>query len=145
MADRGSDRRSGTERGTDNEVELNPDGTPRHRRMGDRRDSPRIPIGLMVRYPELGGSFEEREGDVSIGGAFFNERFSPQATRVELRFKLPTLTEEVRCEGELIRVADEAEGHFAVHVRFEELPVDVELALARFIDDHLLAQSKQEG
>lgn len=140
MAERRRDRRSGADR--TNESELSGDGSRRLQpRMGDRRDSPRIPLALLVRYPEVGGSFEERGGDVGLGGVYFEERFEPQGAGVELRFRLPTLEEEVRCLGEILRVSDEGEGVFGVHARFEELPSETERALARFIDDDELSRS----
>lgn len=144
MAARRRDRRSGTDR--TNEGALSGDGSRKiERRMGDRRDSPRIPIALMVRHPSAGDSFEEREGDVGLGGVYFEERSEPQGSGVELRFKLPTLQDEVRCEGEIIRVSQEGEGVFGVHVRFGELPTEIERAIARFIDDHELGRAKQEA
>lgn len=111
------------------------------RRMGERRDSPRIPMKILVRQVELGGSFEERPGDLGVGGAFFEERSIPVGRRVELRFRLPGLEREVRCQGEVLRVSREPE-KAGVHVRFMDLPTEVELAIARFIDDDLLKKGE---
>lgn len=113
------------------------------RRMGDRRDSPRVPVKIRVRYPETGGSFEERDGDISIGGVYYREAIPPQSKRVELRFRLPTFAAEASCGGEILRISSEENGRPGVHVRFDELPVDLELALARFIDQHELEKNKE--
>jgi uncharacterized protein (TIGR02266 family) len=114
------------------------------RRMGDRRESPRIPIKLLVRYPDRGGSFEERDGDIGVGGVYYEEQSAPSGKRVELRFRLPKLEQEVRCEGEIVHVAEAAGGVTGVRVRFGELQTDEELALARFIDDAELERKGPE-
>ena len=132
------DRRSGNERRTAPPAEGN---TRRaERRMGDRRDSPRVPMKILVRQVELGGSFEERSGDIGVGGVFFEERSLPIGREVELRFRLPGLEREVRCQGEVVRVS-QGPGKPGAHVRFVDLPTEVELAVARFIDDQVLKRS----
>jgi uncharacterized protein (TIGR02266 family) len=98
----------------------------------DRRESRRVPIRLMVRDAELGGSFEERDGNLSMGGVYFEEEHPPSGTRVELRFLLPR-EHEVRAFGEVLRVTRGGD-RFGAHVRFEELPLEAELAIARFLD-----------
>jgi hypothetical protein len=108
----------------------------RERRMGDRRDSPRVPLKLLVRQVDLGGSFEEKDGDISVGGVYFADRHTPAGRQVELRFRLPGRDKEIRCQGEILRVS-EGKGRYGAHVRFVDLPTDVELAVARFIDDQL--------
>jgi len=105
----------------------------------DRRDSPRIPIRLKVRHSNLGAAFEERAGDIAVGGVFFQEPAPPSGKRVELVFRLPGVEEEFACEGEIVRIS-EAGGRFGVHVRFGELPTKTELAIARFIDNENLAK-----
>ncbi len=99
----------------------------------DRRDSKRVPIRLMVRDAALGGSFEERSGNLSLGGVYFSEGHPPFGTRVELRFVLPGEQGEIRAEGEILRVSRERVT-FGAHVRFERLPLEAELAIARFLE-----------
>lgn len=103
------------------------------RRMGDRRDSPRINVRLWVRMVDAGGSFEEKVGDVGIGGAYFEDRHLPVGKAVQLRFTLPGKADEIRCDGEILRISEQ-DGSFGAHVRFTEIPTDAELAIARFID-----------
>ena len=105
--------------------------------MPDRRDSPRFRLKLWVRQVEAGGSFEEKDGDVGVGGAYFVDRHHPVGKAVQLRFSLPGRAEEIRCDGEIVRVS-EREGRFGAHVRFSDLSTDIELAIARFIDDYVL-------
>jgi hypothetical protein len=133
--DQKTDRRSGLERRSSSEP-AEVDARQRQRRMGDRRDSPRLPIKLLVRDVEAGGSFEERDGDIGVGGVFFKERFVPTGRRVELRFQLPTMTDEIRCEGEVVHFS-EADGRTGAHVQFLELPIATERAIARFIDERV--------
>ena len=99
----------------------------------DRRDSQRVPIRLMVRDPALGGSYEERDGNLSLGGVYFSEGHPPVGTRVEVRFLVPGEHVEVRAEGEILRVSREG-GAFGAHVRFQDLPLESELAIARFLE-----------
>ena len=102
----------------------------------DRRDSPRVPMKLLIRDLAEGGSFQELEGDISVGGVAFHVRYPPTGSQFEVRFRLPGQDKDVRCKAELIRIRDEAEGK-GVHLRFLEIDVDQELAIARYIDDLL--------
>jgi uncharacterized protein (TIGR02266 family) len=99
----------------------------------DRRDSHRVPIRLLVRETALGGSFEERSGNLSLGGVYFTDGHPPFGTRVELRFMVPGARGEVRCEGDILRVT-RAAGGFGAHVRFQQLPLETELAIARYLE-----------
>ena len=99
----------------------------------DRRDSLRVPIRLLVRDAALGGSFEDRPGNLSLGGVYFTEAHPPFGTRVELRFLVPGVQGEVCCVGEILRVT-RAAGGFGAHVRFHDLPLETELAIARYLE-----------
>ncbi len=96
----------------------------------DRRDSRRIPVRLLVREPALGGSFEEREGNLSIGGVLYWALHPPVGGRVEIRFFIPAFKREVQAVGEVLRVSREGD-RFGTHVRFVEIPLDAEMTLAR--------------
>jgi hypothetical protein len=98
----------------------------------ERRDSLRVPIRLLVRDATLGGSFEERTGNLGLGGVYFTEGHPPYGNRVELRFVLPDTRHEVRATGEILRVSREG-GSFGAHVKFEDLPLESELEIARFL------------
>ncbi len=99
----------------------------------DRRDSLRVPVKLLVRDATLGGSFEERDGNLALGGVYFAEGHPPYGSVVEVRFILPGTRQEIRASGEILRVSREG-GSFGSHVRFQDLPLDAELAIARFLD-----------
>jgi uncharacterized protein (TIGR02266 family) len=109
-------------------------GLPGQAPESDRRDSRRVPIRLMVRDAALGGSFDERAGNLSLGGIYFTEGHPPFGTRVEIRFLLPGHPEEVRAVGEILRVSREGRT-FGAHVRFQDLPLETELAIARFLEE----------
>lgn len=101
----------------------------------ERRESRRVPIRLMVRDCALGGSFEERPGNLSLGGVYFAEGHPPFGARVEIRILLPRERTEVRALGEILRVSrQDGGGTFGAHVAFRELPLDAELAIARFLE-----------
>lgn len=98
----------------------------------DRRDSARIPLPLLVRDESLGGSFEERRGNLGLGGAFFEALHPPAGDRFQVRFLLPGGREEIRARAEVLRVTREGE-RFGTHLRFLDLALDTELAIARFL------------
>jgi acyl-coenzyme A thioesterase PaaI-like protein len=98
----------------------------------DRRDSERVALSLLVRDAALGGSYEERIGNLSIGGVFFDGLHPPVGSRFEVRFLLPGGRDEIRAVGEVLRVSREG-ARFGAHVKFVEIPLDSELAIARFL------------
>jgi len=100
----------------------------------DRRDSQRVPFTFQVRERALGGSYEEREGNLSIGGVYFTGNHPPTGAVVEVRFLIPGHDHEVAAVGEVIRVSRDDQ-KFGAHIRFSEIPLDCELALARFFQD----------
>jgi len=100
---------------------------------GERRDSRRVPIRLMIREAALGGSFDERKGNLSLGGIYFAESHPPFGTRVEVRFLLPGSSREIQAVGDILRVSRRG-GTFGAHVRFEDLALEDELAIARFLE-----------
>jgi hypothetical protein len=97
----------------------------------DRRESQRIPFTFRVREKGASGSFEERAGNLSLGGVYYTGTQPPTGTAVELRFSIPGHAHEVAAEGEVLRVSRTNE-LFGSHIRFTEIPLDCELALARF-------------
>jgi hypothetical protein len=99
---------------------------------GDRRDSERVPIQLLVRDAALGGSFEPYEGNLALGGVYFDAFHPPAGTRLEVRFLVPGAREEVRATGEVLRVSREGP-RFGAHVKFVDIPLEAELAIARFL------------
>ena len=105
---------------------------PKSEASRDRRDSVRVRLPLLVREVELGGSFEERQGNLRLGGAFFEALHPPVGSRLEVRFLLPGRQQEIRTQAEVLRVTREGE-RFGAHLRFVDLPLEDELAIARFL------------
>src|SRR3954469_21404289 len=102
-------------------------------RGDERRESPRVPMTFLVRDVVEGGSYLEREGDLSLGGIYWKGKYPPFGTQVEVRFRLPGVPKEIRAQGEIIRVMDK--GHdLDFHVRFTHVDVADELAMARHIE-----------
>lgn len=87
---------------------------------------------FLIRDVVEGGSYVEREGDLSLGGIFFKGRYPPAGTRVEVRFRLPGVPKELRAKGEIIRVKTVGE-RFDFHVRFVELGTAEEREVERFL------------
>jgi uncharacterized protein (TIGR02266 family) len=111
-----------------------PDSQPRReRRGGERRDSPRVPMSFLVRDLAEGGSYQERIGDLSVGGIHWTGKYPPEGAEVEVRFRLPREPREIRARGEIIRLEAEG-GGIGFHVRFTHLDVESELAVARYLE-----------
>jgi hypothetical protein len=106
----------------------------------DRRESQRIPFTFRVRERAVGGPFEQRSGNLSLGGVYFAGEHPPTGTFVDLRFSIPGHEHEVSAEGEVLRVSRDA-NLFGSHIRFTQIPLDCELALAR----HLQALAASEA
>lgn len=132
MADRRSPPSSDRRRNPNTPAE--PISRQRTRRMGDRRDSPRFPMTFLVREHGEDNLWEERAGDLSIGGIHWTGSAPPKGNLVDVRFRLPGIPRELRASGEIIRLSDAANG-INFHVRFTELDVESELAIARYLDD----------
>ena len=99
----------------------------------ERRDSGRVPIQLLVRDAALGGSFEPYEGNLALGGVWFDAFHPPFGSRVELRFLVPGASREIQAVGEVLRVSRDG-ARFGAHVKFVDIPLEAELAIARFLE-----------
>ena len=109
----------------------------------ERRDSPRVPMSFLVRDVGLrDGEWEERSGDLSLGGISWRGKTAPHGTEVDVRFRLPLVPKEVRARGEILRVKAAGVG-IDFHLRFTDLDVRAELAIARYLDD--LIEKKKKG
>lgn len=103
----------------------------------ERRESPRVPMTFLVRGATSRDSeWEERSGDLSLGGIYWKGTTAPAGMEVEVRFRLPAVTNELRARGEIIRVRAAGQG-IDFHVRFTALELDAEMAIAKFLDEHL--------
>lgn len=105
------------------------------RRREDRRDSPRLPMKFLLRDLKDDSGWHEREGDLSLGGIAWAGKYPAMGTDVEVRFRLPGVPREVRASGEIIRVVQKS-GGIEFNVRFTELDVRSELAVAKFLDEN---------
>jgi hypothetical protein len=98
----------------------------------ERRDSQRVAIPLLVRDTALGGSFEPHRGNLAIGGVYFEALHPPVGSHVEVRFLVPGAAEEVRARGEVLRISRDGP-RFGAHVKFVDIPLEAELAIARWL------------
>lgn len=102
----------------------------------DRRDSPRVPMTFLLREKD-NEEWVERSGDLSLGGIFWHGRTPSTGTEVDVRFRLTGVPREVRAKGEIIRVKEQGSENIDFHLRFTELDVESELAVAKYLDDWL--------
>jgi len=101
----------------------------------ERRDSPRVPMSFHVRRAGTEAAFEPRDGDLSLGGCAFRGAALEPGTQLEVRFRLPSLTDELKVRGEVLTASEAAQQAATTRVRFLELPVEAELAIARHLHD----------
>ena len=87
----------------------------------DRRDSQRVPFRFQVREAAARGSFEEREGNLALGGIYYAGLHPPVGAVVEVRFLIPGHTEEIMALGEVVRVSRDGD-RFGAHLRFTDDP-----------------------
>lgn len=114
------------------------------RTTDDRRESPRVAMRIRVRRADTADTFDSREGNISLGGFAWYGYALPVRTRVEARFSLPDAEEELQVLGEVIHVGHGSRGSSA-HVRFLDLAPELEMRIARYLDDLELAESKSRG
>jgi hypothetical protein len=110
----------------------------------DRRESPRVSMRFLVKRAGTSGAFESREGNLSLGGFAWYGAALSVGTKVEARFSLPDSGGEIQVSGEVLHVGHGSRGSCA-HVRFLDLPVEVELRIARYLDEVELVESKSRG
>jgi PilZ domain len=108
--------------------------------VDERRESPRVKMEFLLRDVGMrDGEWELREGDLSLGGISWRGKTAPHGTEVDVRFRLPGVTKELRARGEILRVKAAGQG-IDFHVRFTELEVTAELAIAKHLDEWLAKQ-----
>lgn len=108
----------------------------------ERRDSPRVPMTFLVRdVGQRDAEWEERDGDMSLGGIYWRGKTAPHGTEVDVRFRLPGVPKELRARGEILRVKAAGVG-IDFHLRFTELDVQSELSIARYLDEWLMKKKK---
>jgi len=106
---------------------------PDERRKGERRISPRVPMAFLVRDLKEGPSYEERHGDIGLGGIWWEGRYPPLGRKVEVRFRLPGVPQEIHASGEIIRLSESGR-QLGFHMRFTQLDVESELAIAKYLE-----------
>ena len=106
----------------------------------DRRDSPRVPMSFLVRDADHEeGEWEERAGDLSLGGISWRGKTAPLGREVDVRFRLPGVSRELRARGEIIRLKAHDAG-LQFQLRFTEMDTQSELAVAKYLDDLIIAE-----
>ena len=110
----------------------------------ERRASPRVSMRLRVRRADSPDPFIAREGNLSLGGFAWFGGALPVGTRVEARFVLPGAPEELGAWGVVLHVGHGGRGSSA-HVRFQDLPADVESRIARYLDELELSEPHEGG
>jgi hypothetical protein len=107
--------------------------------VDDRRISPRLPMQGLSVWTEEG--VRGGEGNVGLGGIFFRGRGEKlSSSTLTVGFTLPGDAVEIRAQGEVLEQKHDGE-MLSLRVRFTELPLSSELAIARYIDDQLKAHA----
>lgn len=111
------------------------------RRMEERRDYPRFDIALDVREPN--GRSRSCFGDLSPEGAAFVTTAPPLGDVVLLRMNLPNVDGPIIAVGRVLARTGVAAG-VQVSVRFTEIDIAGQLAIAEWAQDRLLAHRATE-
>lgn len=107
----------------------------------ERRDCPRLSLERIT--VAWGDQRYEGCGDVSIGGALWmGEGPIEVGQRVRVSFELPGELEHYAAEAEVLQRRLEGKD-VALHMRFAEIPFEVERAIARFVDEWRQAQQSE--
>ena len=106
------------------------------RRMGDRRDSHRLPIEVEVKVGNE--DFVTHKGNIGIGGVFFEKPLDlPTGALVQLRFTLPDMDKQIQAKAEVVEItAVGRPSAVGTRVRFSDLDIRSELLLARYLDSN---------
>ena len=110
----------------------------------ERRASLRVSMRFRIRKADTSDSFDSREGNISLGGFAWHGAALSVGTQVEAYFTLPGSSEEFHVRGQVINVSYGARGTTA-HVRFLDLPDDVERRIDQYLEEVELAESNQRG
>jgi hypothetical protein len=99
----------------------------------DRRDCPRVPVEHIT--ASFGGRAFAGWGDLSTGGALWIGG-APLVIRgpIVLEFAIPGIAEPVRVRAALVSSREE-DGLLALHLRFVDVPFEVERLIARHVDE----------
>jgi hypothetical protein len=81
------------------------------------------------------GEWEEREGALSLSGISWRGKTPALGREVDVRFRLPGVSKELRAVGEILRVVKRS-GGIDFRVRFTELDGKSERAITDYLDDH---------
>ena len=104
------------------------------RRDEERRGTPRLSQRLWIADPVEGGVDKVFDGELGLGGASWITRYPPLSSTVEVRFRVPTTSEEVSAHAKVIAMRP-YDGETHVRVMFTDLELKGELALARYLDE----------
>lgn len=110
----------------------------------ERRASLRAPMRFRLRRADTADALDAREGNISVGGFAWHGAALSVGTQVEAYFTLPGEQEELRVRGQVLHVSYGARGTSA-HVRFLDLPQDVERRVAQYLEEVEQAESNQRG
>lgn len=95
---------------------------------------------FLVRDLATDEAWIESDGDLSLGGIHWQGSSAPRGTEVEVRFRLEGALDDVCCRGQIIRVTDKGP-KFDVRLRFTDLALQNELAIAKHLDAQLAADA----
>ena len=107
--------------------------------VNERRtlEAPRIPLDVLVRltHEDYEEPFDADGVDVSAGGLALRADYLPEVgDRLRCRFDCPPEGDEIEVEGEVVWAHDAGERSGEFGLRFTELDVEAEGALAQLVE-----------
>ena len=102
----------------------------------ERRQSPRAPLIVRVRFGSVDAVFSEFTRNVNEGGVFIKtDQPAAAGTQVNLEFELPGGAGTIKASGRVTHVQDRLDAHDPVGmgVRFEDLDSDARERINEFV------------
>jgi uncharacterized protein (TIGR02266 family) len=100
--------------------------------MGERRESPRIPVEMWVEESTERELYFQRSANLSVGGIYLENTIPhPKGTVVNLQFTLPGDSRPIKVRGEIVNAA--AADELGMGIKFLEVDSQVEHRIAEFV------------
>jgi len=102
------------------------------RALGERRETPRIPVEMWVEESTERELYFQRSANISVGGIFLENTIPhPKGTVVNLQFTLPGDSVPIKVRGEIVNAA--ASDELGMGIKFIQVDPSAERRIADFV------------
>lgn len=115
--------------------------------MDDKRDNPRLPVTVLIKYQDAKEFFNDYTQNISAGGMFVKtERVVDYGTKVSFNFELPEIRYSIRGLGEVVRIEPNDDGKVSQRgfaIKFLSFQKESEQLLRNFIQQQMVKTQKR--